>query len=419
MKGLTINLILFVLLFASCTTYKNLYQGDFNDFYSDDIFPLNIDYKPHHIGNKNYQLHFQLSSENLIYQRNLDTDDYEAELKINVVRYSGYGLQTKMDSVNSTIKDRKIGDLKRIISGKMNLPFKLEHQNILHIKATDLARDFTEEFIVPIDTTLSNSSNYLVKRNSDGLPLLHTYVKNGLYYDISSVYLKSNELSALYYKADFDLPSPPFSLKRPRKFDFEPEQNQMIEKREDATYLLRLQEENIVRIKDEVNGGDHSLIYFDSNYPKITDYGQMLESIRYITSKEEYERILGTEDKKLALDEFWLDKAGSEERAKKMIRTYYQRAENANKYFSCHTQGWKTDRGLIFIIFGEPKTVTKTLDSEIWNYGEVGKFRSLNFRFVRVRNPFSDNDFRMIRKEEYKPVWYHFIGAWREGRIIN
>ena len=79
---------------------------------------------------------------------------------------------------------------------------------------------------------------------------------------------------------------------------------------------------------------------------------------------------MNAEDKKLALDKFWLAKAGSEERGKELIRKYYNRVQDANNYFSSYTEGWRTDRGMISIIFGKPNVVTRTRREEIWSYGE-------------------------------------------------
>ena len=41
------------------------------------------------------------------------------------------------------------------------------------------------------------------------------------------------------------------------------------------------------------------------------------------------------------------------ERAKELIKNYYGRLQHANLFFTSYLEGWKTDRGMIFMIFGE------------------------------------------------------------------
>ena len=98
-----------------------------------------------------------------------------------------------------------------------------------------------------------------------------------------------------------------------------------------------------------------------------------------------------------AVDKYWLGKAASKERARSLIRTYYSRVELANKLFTCHLEGWKTDRGLISIIFGPPTYISNNRNSEVWSYGDDNNINSLKFIFDKKTNPFSSNDFVLKR----------------------
>ncbi len=413
-------LFFFLALFLiACSNSREIYSGDFKSFYKSNASSFNPEYKLHHLGSKNYKLFFQFSSEELLYQRDLDTDELLSELRINAIKYNGYSLSDKIDSVRTKIVDKKIGDKRRIIAGSMNIPFKMEHEQVLLVKTTDLVRNKKRKAFLIVDSTFKASPNYMLYRKHDALPILDNSIDGSTMSEFSSPYFESDKIKASYYNSSFGLPAPPFSLKRPKKFNFDPAKTEILDKNANNRFDVNLLSYDMLRLQDTLYQGDQTLFKFYNGFPKVSNYGQMIEVIRYITNKDEHQKLLDSEDKKVALDDFWLQRSGSEERAKKIIKSYYQRAENANQYFTCHTQGWKTDRGLILIIFGEPKTITKTLNSEIWNYGEQGKYRSLNFRFVRADNPFSDNDFRLIRKEEYKPVWYYFVDAWRSGRIIN
>ena len=142
----------------------------------------------------------------------------------------------------------------------------------------------------------------------------------------------------------------------------------------------------------------------------------MVKPTRYICSRAEYDQLLNSEFLKSSMDHFWKSKTGSKERAKEIIRKYYKRVENANLHFSSYIEGWKTDRGMISIIYGAPNVVSKSNDMEVWVYGDESNVNSLSFVFNKMENPFSENDFKLQRSPAYRSSWYKAVDAWRSGR---
>jgi GWxTD domain-containing protein len=134
-------------------------------------------------------------------------------------------------------------------------------------------------------------------------------------------------------------------------------------------------------------------------------------------SKEEFESCKQAPDKKAAIDKFWLTIGGSNERARELLKRYYGRVKEANKYFSSYTQGWKTDRGMIFIIYGHPTNNYRTSGAEVWVYGTEGSPSAQRFVFKKTQNPFSDNDFVLERSQFYKDSWYYAVDYWRQGHV--
>jgi GWxTD domain len=41
------------------------------------------------------------------------------------------------------------------------------------------------------------------------------------------------------------------------------------------------------------------------------------------------------------------------------------------------------------------------------------------FIFRKMNNPFSNNDYALIRQPIYENVWYLAVDHWRQGRIVN
>ena len=103
---------------------------------------------------------------------------------------------------------------------------------------------------------------------------------------------------------------------------------------------------------------------------------------KYLAAKteiEKYENLSTIEGKREFMFEFW--KARDENSAtpeNEFYKKYIQRLEVCNdKYNSMGKQGWKTDRGRIYLLFGEPTEIERypnqleTKPYEIWHYTEL------------------------------------------------
>ncbi|NND94484.1 MAG: GWxTD domain-containing protein [Flavobacteriales bacterium] len=152
---------------------------------------------------------------------------------------------------------------------------------------------------------------------------------------------------------------------------------------------------------------------FQINYPYITQHLDMIEALKYITTSNEYKAMIQSDDLRNAVEEFWIDCAGSKERARVLIGQYYSRVEEANKFFTETKEGWKTDRGLINIVYGPPSRVMRYPDREIWYYGTDNSDNTLKITF------FKNNGYTMDRSLDYRQSWYLTVDSWRNGRTIN
>ncbi len=124
-------------------------------------------------------------------------------------------------------------------------------------------------------------------------------------------------------------------------------------------------------------------------------------------------------DLRKAVERFWMDASGDRERAREAIRIYYGRVENANRHFTAQVEGWRTDRGLVHIIFGTPTSIYKSDTGETWIYGEENNLMSLTFTFNKRKGPFSDNDLVLDRDPMLKGAWYRNVESWRNGRVYQ
>lgn len=137
-------------------------------------------------------------------------------------------------------------------------------------------------------------------------------------------------------------------------------------------------------------GGEYSHLHHPlaRNPRSVQDLDVAIEQLRYIAKDDELSILRDAstpEEKQTRFLEFWKkrDPNPNTPRNEKM-EEFYARVEYANKHFSHYITGWKTDMGMIYIIFGAPNSVDRhpfEVDSkpyEVWSYYD------LNYSFVFV-----------------------------------
>ncbi len=157
------------------------------------------------------------------------------------------------------------------------------------------------------------------------------------------------------------------------------------------------------------------LMVVDNRFPKISKTKELIDPTIYIASDEERKSMRNTQKPKIKLDDFWLSLAQDKDFARKMIKNYYNKVQQANILFTEYKEGWKTDMGMIYIIFGKPDQVYKHDLSETWKYKSKSNIPALNFIFNRKVNPFGQYFFELQNSEDYAGVWYNTVEMWRKG----
>lgn len=152
------------------------------------------------------------------------------------------------------------------------------------------------------------------------------------------------------------------------------------------------------------------------DYPKYRKLENLVGPLTYITTKNEFDRLKNSIGDKKSFDKIIIGITGNTERAKIFMRNYYKRVEMANLFFSSYKEGWKTDRGMIYIIFGLPNAIYKFYDREVWEY-ENALAPKISFNFVRSSSIFDPNNFVLIRKKDYLNTWLEVVDLIRSSRF--
>lgn len=157
-----------------------------------------------------------------------------------------------------------------------------------------------------------------------------------------------------------------------------------------------------------------NILVVENKYPQVSKVKELIDPVIYIATDEERKLMRGSPKPKAKLDDFWMFLGQEKEAARKMIRSYYQRVNMANSFFTVHKEGWKSDMGMIFIIFGAPNEVYKNDMKETWNYQRTDYLPALRFIFNKKINPFGDLYYELENNADYGGVWYAAVEMWRK-----
>ena len=137
----------------------------------------------------------------------------------------------------------------------------------------------------------------------------------------------------------------------------------------------------------------------------LTDIEMAIGPLFYIMDKEDWQKLQSSpvSEQKQLLEDFWKQRDPVRETTVNELEDeYYRRVAFANSHFSIYRgsqQGWKTDRGRIYILYGPPTDVDipMTHNQSASNY-EIWIYQNLNQRFV-FYDKYKDGDYRLIAQE--------------------
>jgi GWxTD domain-containing protein len=149
------------------------------------------------------------------------------------------------------------------------------------------------------------------------------------------------------------------------------------------------------------------------NFPKFTKLEELLAPLILVTTPEEYSELSNAKTDKPRFDKVILNMTGDKFRAKDFMKQFFRRVELANIYFSSYKEGWKTDRGILYVVMGLPDEVTRNSGNEIWNY----KSLNVRFTFVKSGSVYDPENFVLLRDKRFTEPWFSAVDLIRKGRF--
>lgn len=398
-------------LFAACFNLNNISLYNLSGQYSTTNF-TNLDCVAFNFDESNARVFVPVDMTDMAIGINEDNDRSYTKVRISYELFSNYESKQILDSSTFNIIDSSLRILDTLFTFDIVYPDKEKY--ILKVLLTDMNRvDEVDAYLI-LDNSSDQSANNFLLRDEEGDMLFWNVLE-----DEDAVFLElGNQLQGplivRFYKREFPIALPPFLEEAKSSFNYNADSVFLINTLDRESIPTAYEKEGFYHFQTDSNQRKgYTIFRFHRDFPYITTSEQMIRPLRYITTKSEYEELILADDKKLALDNFWLKNAGNPSRARAMIQKYYGRVEDANRFFSSYHEGWKTDRGLVYIVYGQPAIVYRGKNMEEWLYGEKGNKNSIRFQFVRVLNPFSENDYSMIKSPSFKEKWYNIVNTWR------
>ena len=367
-----------------------------------------------HTSDTTSELFVKVNFSDLLYQKDPYTGLYSCSYRLSYTMWKGYE-SAEVISGNSEISGDSINYGKSVdVIHTFQLPARIPDNYVIQVELFDMNRKASSRQYVNVwKSSMYDRQSFLLFDQNASL-MFRNYVYPGEVLKIMTGKPGLNELTVSCYFRDFPVARPPYTEDKDPVFDHRPDSLYTIPLSEGKSEWMEFKRKGFYHFRvDTTQRAGLTIFVYDEGFPEMYSAEQLREPLRYISTRKEYDSLMASDQPKAAVDDFWLKTAGTPERAKALIQKYYRNVEESNQYFTSYLEGWKTDRGLIYTVLGKPNYVYRSDNSEEWIYGEPQNRSSLNFTFVKVKNPFTGNDFMLLRSPTYKEPWFITVQSWR------
>lgn len=413
--------LLFAFILASaatlsgCVSYVKMSSENIAPSYQEDFQPLCQSAYIVHQSDSISELILNLDPAGFLYKREKTTDPFLANATIRVVLFDSYSDIRWTDSTGtniSFIKDSITG----IFTCKLPLKIGTGKNCIAYVSVRDNNKEARQTMMIPVEKTSKFSAQWFVPSGGvSNIPSAFT-INAGSVFSVAYNGDLPGKMKCFFYGDSFPVPSPPYAFENIMSQKLDPDTVfDMPFSLDNNGFSISTTKPGLYFISADPSA-EHGFTFLctGNGFPDVNSHDAMMKPIRYISTQKEYRTIAEAENKVTAIEAFWLKIGGHEDRTRNLIRKYYSRVMNANRLFSSYTEGWQTDRGMIYIVFGAPNIVYRSDESESWIYGEENNFFSITFTFTKMKNKFSDNDYSLQRAPVYKDNWFRAVDIWRQ-----
>jgi len=375
-------------------------------------------YKVFHESDQSSILSVKVYPVELLFNQANEEGAYRAQLNIYYRLYELNGGRSLVDTGDfKYIIDMQ--NVRREFMANIKLPAQRSKKYNLEIITNDFLRNKAVQAFIPIDKTSQyNYQNFQVVRFDTEQKIFNPILDSNQVVQVRYPSEMVDSLYLSYYPIDSIVPYPPSLLIPSRTFQQDPDTTYTIANNDSAAIRLTKVGMYHFTVDPTIQEG-YTCYYFGEHFPGIRMANQLIDPLEYLISDSELARMRRDENPKLAVDNFWISTTDNIDKARELIRIYYNRVFYANYFFVSYKEGWKTDRGMIYIIYGPPDILYKNDEEERWIYGKSKSENKISFTFRKVENHYTQNDYILNRSDDMNSKWGEAIGSWKRGTIFS
>jgi len=349
--------------------------------------------------------------------------EYRALLQ---VKYELFGLDATegeegavIDSASVVYKLQKRDERSPAFFASLSIPVRQGNRYLLKVETTDLNRGSMGLEYLYVDKTDPNSAqNFKVVSTFSGYPKFLRFFLTGEKFNVQYRDRGVDSIYVDYFRITNELPRPPITATSDYTMNYVADTSYVFPQVDTVEYDLRLEGMYHIKVDKEQSEG-LTLFNFGGTFPEVKSSKELLEPLFYLTTLAEYKDLRTEPNRKLAVDDYWLRIGKSIEKSRELIRIYYNRVIYSNLYFSSNKEGWKTDQGMVFILFGPPNRIQMTGSGESWYYYAKRKSKIVEYKFQREQDAFSDQNMIWQRSTDSQMYLNEAIRSWRNGKVYS
>ena len=392
------------------TSYFNISSS-----YEEQVKSFDLKFCAYNVSEMQDQIFYKFNTSALLFVKHKKKDYFFANYQVRYEIYDNNVPKTLVDSATLNYTDSTDFNSPKIIVDSFMINLGKQSSYTVTYVFTDLNKNVAINGFLNIDkSNIFNRNNFVIKDLND-VPLIDNFIDKNQAFKILTNNKQIEKLYVSYYKQEFPLAEPPYSLNTTTARQIFKDSLFVVDLHQGETSNIVLNAQGIYFFQTDTSQREGLAMYrFYNGFPLVTSAIQMVQPLQYITTKQEFNDLKNAKSVKEAIDNFWMERTGDPNRAKELIKVFYNRVQKANLLFTSYKEGWKTDRGMIYLVMGPPLKVYRSKTNETWYFGEDRTMASVIMVFSKTTDRFSDNDYTLERGVEFKDTWYNGVESWRK-----
>lgn len=404
----TLIFVFYITLTTQLIAQGNKILPNIASLYNPSLTTLHPDYKVYHKTDSISTIYSYIYLPELNFVK-LYNNTYEGKLKIKYMFYKSIEEKNILDSSSKVIKFQKTNIRESVIT---YFNVKIPSPDCFLVLVTkDLYNSKKSINIIHINKTETSEQNFLLLDAETLTPVFENYFYTDKEYKIKYNQEIDSILVERFYPDTIHISSP-----------FSGQNTSYISRLDTQFYInsfanFSVKQAGIYKFSNPENDANFSSVCFNDEYPKITTPDDMLLPLKYLCTTKEYRDYEATINKKIAVDDFWLSTNNDPTVAKSLIKIYYNRVLYSNLKFTSTREGWKTDRGMIYILFGPPDILHKGDDFEQWIYVDRFSSQRLEFVFDKETTDILAENYVLRKNTANGAQWKNAVDSWKHGNL--